>query len=106
MVGMPLFMDGATATGERISYARVFIEIKANKELPNKIRLQLEEGDEMDVDIAYEWISPICKNRKTFGHVEHLCLQRRFGFLRLRIQKIKLLILIIRETLFLKGMEF
>jgi len=34
MVGMPLFMDRATATGERISYAQVFIEIKADKDLP------------------------------------------------------------------------
>jgi len=27
----------------------------------------------MKVDIAYEWIPPICKHSNTFGHVENKC---------------------------------
>ena len=75
MVGMPLFMDRATATGERISYAQVFIEIKADKDLPT---LHLEQGQEMDVDITYEWIPPICKTCKSFGHDDNLCPTKDF----------------------------
>ena len=36
-VGNLLHMDKATATGERLSYARVFVEVKAYRILPNKV---------------------------------------------------------------------
>jgi len=73
MVGIPLYMDRATATGERISYARVFIKIRADKDLVNKVRLQVEEGEVMDIELTYERITPICKQCNTFGHVEKQC---------------------------------
>lgn len=56
MIGTPLYMDRSTMTEKRISYARVFVEIRADKELPSKINFQIEKGEEMEVDIAYEWI--------------------------------------------------
>ena len=42
LVGTPLYMDRATATGERISYAGVFVEIRADKDLKKKVKLSIE----------------------------------------------------------------
>jgi len=39
-VGKPLYMDRATTTGERMSYARAFVENSADKELPKQVHLQ------------------------------------------------------------------
>ena len=38
-------------------------------QLANKIKLQIEVGEEMEIDIVYEWVPPICKQFKCFGHV-------------------------------------
>ena len=54
-----------------LTYACVFVENKADKELAHKIKLQIEEGEEMEIDIVYEWVPPNCKQFKSFGQVEH-----------------------------------
>ena len=73
MMGTPLYKDKATATGERISYARVFVEINAKRDLLNSVQIQLEGGEVMEIHITYEWIPPICQHCKSFGHLEHHC---------------------------------
>ena len=52
-----------------ISYAKVFVEINEAEELVH-IRIQLEGGEEMDVDVTYAWVPPICNQCKSFGHIE------------------------------------
>ena len=52
-----------------LTYAWVFVENKADKELAHKIKLQIEEGEEMEIDIVYERVPPICKQFQSFGHV-------------------------------------
>jgi len=47
-------MDKATTTGERLSYARCFIEVSAGQNLPKSVLLQEEEGDEVAVELEYE----------------------------------------------------
>ena len=66
-------MDRATATGARISYARVFMEINVADELIHNIRLQLEGGKDMNVAVTYEWVPPVCIQCRTFGHTESQC---------------------------------
>jgi len=57
-------MDKDTANGERLSYARCFIEVAASKPLPKSLSLHLEGGEELDIAVEYEWIPP------TFGHMQ------------------------------------
>ena len=65
-------MDKATTTGERISYARIFVEINVNSEFKKSVKLQVEEGDMVEIAIEYEWMPPVCKQCNSFGHVESL----------------------------------
>ena len=61
LIGKPLYMDNATATGERLAYARCFVEISASKQLPSQKTLEVEEGERVTVPVSYEWIPPLCK---------------------------------------------
>jgi len=71
LVGIPLFMDMSTASGERISYARCFVEIDASKTLPSLVTLELEDGDGIEVQIQFERVPPICNKCKTFVHQDN-----------------------------------
>ena len=73
LIGTPMFMDKATAIGERLSYARCFIEIDALKKLPKTVTLEIEEGETIDVPVEFEWIPPICRKCCSFGHQENQC---------------------------------
>jgi len=44
-------MDKATVSGERLSFARCFVEVIAAKTLPNKITLEDEEGEKEISDV-------------------------------------------------------
>jgi len=50
LVGTPLFTDKATASCERIAYARVFVKTKADKAMQNKVTLQIEEGEDIELE--------------------------------------------------------
>ena len=73
IIGIPIHMDKATASGERLSYARCFIEVSATQKLPNSVLLQLEDGEEIEVEVEYEWQPPKCNTCSTFGHVPSHC---------------------------------
>lgn len=45
VIGTPLYIDKATASAERTAYARVFVEISANKFLPKSVNLHLDDGE-------------------------------------------------------------
>ena len=63
-------MDKAAATGERLSYARCFVEINASKKLPKTVSIEITEGVYFDVPVEFEWVPPICKKCSTFGPQE------------------------------------
>lgn len=44
LVGVPLYTDKANAIGERLDYARCFIEISVATNLPRTIKLEVDEG--------------------------------------------------------------
>jgi len=71
LIGNPLFMDKATTSFERIAYARRFIQIYANKPLPNAVCLETE--GKVNIEVEYDWIPPTCKKCKYFGHVDIHC---------------------------------
>ena len=64
-------MDKATTSFERIAYARRFIQIYANKPLPNAVCLETE--GKVNIEVEYDWIPPTCKKCKYFGHVDIHC---------------------------------
>jgi len=66
-------MDKATAAGEIISYARCFIEINAANQLPKFVTLEMEEGEQIDVPVEFEWVPHIYKKCYTFGHQDSQC---------------------------------
>ena len=55
-MGKPLYMDRATASGERLAYAWCFVEVTAAKTLPNRLTLEDEEGETQIIDVEYEWV--------------------------------------------------
>ncbi|XP_020266255.1 uncharacterized protein LOC109841719 [Asparagus officinalis] len=73
LVGNPLYIDKATATGERLAYARCFVEISSRAKLPNSIRMDLGNGEWLETDVEYEWIPPKCNKCQNFGHMEYQC---------------------------------
>lgn len=73
IIGKPLYMDNATATGERLEFARCFIEIEASAKLPKSVRLDLGNGDWYESPVQFEWVPPRCSKCKTFGHNDIHC---------------------------------
>ncbi|XP_020272316.1 uncharacterized protein LOC109847499 [Asparagus officinalis] len=74
LVGIPLYIDQATASGERLAYARCFVEISSKSKLPNSVRLDLGNGEWLETNVEYEWIPPKCNKCLIFGHVNYQCL--------------------------------
>lgn len=52
-IGVPLYTDGYTFTAEKISYARILIEVDISKNLPNDIMVEIPYGSWMK-NIEYE----------------------------------------------------
>ena len=66
-------MDRATTKGERLSYARCFVEVSVAKMLPSSISLKVEDGEELEVEVEYEWVPPSCSVCTSFGHSIEQC---------------------------------
>jgi len=54
LVGKPLYMDKATASGERLTFARCFVKVAAAETLPCKIMLENDEGEKEILNVEYE----------------------------------------------------
>ena len=63
-------MDNATASGEKLAYARCFVEISVARQLPDNVTLMLDGGEKFSVLVAYEWVPPHCSTCVNFGHVK------------------------------------
>ncbi|KAK4731955.1 hypothetical protein R3W88_024943 [Solanum pinnatisectum] len=60
-IGIPLVTDGFTAKVEKISYARVLIEVDISKVLPDTIVVETPSGP-WNQPIEYEWRPKFCNN--------------------------------------------
>ncbi|GAA0146352.1 hypothetical protein LIER_06331 [Lithospermum erythrorhizon] len=67
-IGKPLMADSATSALERMVYARVYVLIDVNWELPEFVPLMDDLGNEFQQKISFEWIPPKCSHGKVFGH--------------------------------------
>ncbi|GAA0148042.1 hypothetical protein LIER_36639 [Lithospermum erythrorhizon] len=72
-IGVPLIANSATSTMERMSYARVYVEVRADHELPDFVPLVNNFGDEFRQKVVYDWIPPKYSHCKLFRHDDKWC---------------------------------
>ncbi|KAF5207957.1 Rna exonuclease [Thalictrum thalictroides] len=65
-IGTPLFPDKNTKSKKMITYARICIEVDANKDLPKSVSIRINESKNLTLD--YPWKPLICSKCKVFGH--------------------------------------
>ncbi|KAL5712716.1 hypothetical protein ACHQM5_014860 [Ranunculus cassubicifolius] len=69
-----MYMDKATEAEQSLSYARINIEIDAEKELPTSYPLKVSPTMSAMIQIEYPWKPMICTHCKVFGHETKRCL--------------------------------
>lgn len=70
IIGKPLYTDKATASGGRLVFARCFIEITATLVLSRSVKLDVGNGEVIEVPVEFKWVPPRCLKCKSFGHLE------------------------------------
>ncbi|XP_070008395.1 uncharacterized protein [Nicotiana sylvestris] len=73
LIGKPLRTDAATTKRERLTYARVLVEVKLNQEYPTSIRFENEAGKIVEQKIHYEWKPVMCEKCRNYGHELNEC---------------------------------
>nr|GFB16362.1 hypothetical protein [Tanacetum cinerariifolium] len=82
-LGIPLIMDKVTTDMRngcigRVGFARVLIEVVAEKGLPNNIDIVYKDGkstviSKKSVKVQYDWAPPLCTFCCVFGHCDKDC---------------------------------
>lgn len=67
-LGVPLFADACTTRQDRISFARVLIEMDVTLALPDCVWIEDELGKLMKQQVVYDWTPPFCKSCNKVGH--------------------------------------
>ncbi|GJU33233.1 RNA-directed DNA polymerase, eukaryota, reverse transcriptase zinc-binding domain protein [Tanacetum coccineum] len=85
-LGTPQIMDQTTTQMCKVGYgrlgfARVLIDVEAEKRLPDKIEIIYKNRDGMvtakkSVDVSYDWSPHVCSFCKVFGHHDKNCVIR------------------------------
>ncbi|KAL2511224.1 Uncharacterized protein Adt_16824 [Abeliophyllum distichum] len=78
MVGKPITTDKLTVSKERLSYARVLVEVDASLPLTRRIHLNLPTGLRYQ-PIFYEHEPKFCNSCKMFGHSTSSCGSKTIG---------------------------
>ncbi|GKC16208.1 zinc knuckle CX2CX4HX4C containing protein [Tanacetum coccineum] len=88
-VGRPLVMDNVTASMckmgiGRVGFARVLVEVNANKPLPDEIKIVYKNGSKEEicrktVKVLYDWKPPCRDNYCVFGHFTRQCGRNKDG---------------------------
>lgn len=65
---IPLYADACTTQVDRISYAKVLVEMDVTKELPRSIKATDPNGREFIQKIAYDWVLEFCTKCIQVGH--------------------------------------
>lgn len=60
VLGRPIYADECTTSIERISYARILVEMDVTRTLPNMIKVQDPEGQLFDQEVEYDWKPSYC----------------------------------------------
>jgi hypothetical protein len=73
VLGMALQCDKLTATKERVSYARMLVEIDLLAGLRSSINVTLPNGNTLIQRVIYETLPKFCKHCKVLGHSTGAC---------------------------------
>ncbi|KAG5577524.1 hypothetical protein H5410_057658 [Solanum commersonii] len=79
LVGNPLRADKATTNRERMTYAKLLVEIPLNQEYPTCIMFENENGNIVEQRVEYEWKPVLCTKCKNFGHENSECRRKENG---------------------------
>ncbi|KAL0408137.1 UNVERIFIED_CONTAM: hypothetical protein Sradi_1748100 [Sesamum radiatum] len=72
-LGNPVAMDSLTMNMERISYARILVEVDASKELVDQVEFILPDGTARKQPVRYEFMPKFCTTCNHFGHLRDSC---------------------------------
>ncbi|GAV77646.1 LOW QUALITY PROTEIN: Exo_endo_phos domain-containing protein/DUF4283 domain-containing protein, partial [Cephalotus follicularis] len=72
-LGVPLCMDATTTAGNRLSFARVCIEMKASSNFPTSYKVRRRNGTLVEVMVQYAWKPSPCSVCKVFEHSSKQC---------------------------------
>ena len=72
-VGKPITTDKMTLTKERLSFARVLVEVDVTSDIVSEVEIGLPTGVVYHQPVIHEFTPKFCTKCKTFGHVEGTC---------------------------------
>ncbi|KAL0431093.1 UNVERIFIED_CONTAM: hypothetical protein Sradi_0735300 [Sesamum radiatum] len=67
-LGTPIAMDSLIMTMERVSYARILVEVDASKKLVDQVEFILPNGVARKQPVVYEFTPKFCSECHHFGH--------------------------------------
>ncbi|GAV78499.1 DUF4283 domain-containing protein [Cephalotus follicularis] len=73
VLGTPLHMDPATEAKQMISFARICVEMSADRAFPDVIKTKKMSGAIVEVKVEYSWKPPVCECCKVFDHPTRAC---------------------------------
>lgn len=75
IVGKPLFLDDKSVNGEKLQFARVYVDVSARNPLPKFVSIEIEGevGCCYDQTIEYETSLKSCTKCVDFGHTDETC---------------------------------
>ncbi|XP_043714583.1 uncharacterized protein LOC122662943 [Telopea speciosissima] len=68
VIGKPIVTNKMTSSMERLSYARLCVEVFADRELPLTVSVYGEDGLAFNQKVVYDWKPSLCLQCKMFGH--------------------------------------
>ncbi|KAK4389647.1 hypothetical protein Sango_2301700 [Sesamum angolense] len=69
----PIAMDSLTMRMERVSYARILVEVDASKALVDHVEFKLPNGVTRRQSVVYEYTPKFCTECNRFGHHKSSC---------------------------------
>ncbi|KAF5204428.1 hypothetical protein FRX31_005983 [Thalictrum thalictroides] len=75
-IGRPKCCDEFTKGRERLDFAKLCVEVKADTTFPTTLKFKLGEGIEATVGVEYTWKPQVCSHCKIFGHTTKNCVQQ------------------------------
>ncbi|GAV66549.1 DUF4283 domain-containing protein, partial [Cephalotus follicularis] len=72
-LGVRLCMDAATSAGNRLSFAKVCVEMKASSSFLNSFKVRRRNDILSDVMVQYVWKPSVCSVCRVFDHSSKQC---------------------------------
>lgn len=72
-IGSPKQADRLTIARERVSYARVLVEVDVTKELKEEVTIIAPNGKQILQHIRYEFVPKFCSSCRAIGHLSDRC---------------------------------